>query len=172
MWNHPIFILYIFKQNIPKQHPEMCWNTQYSETWGDYFIQRLTKIDRTADVLQQAGELCGLQTGECCLVLGDPLVQFSQFALNGLLHGPLSWLQLGVFRVPVSRKAGWVRVQNVAMMFVDTVFMSSIFLMSLIPGVLLNFLHVALSRRAHKEAIAHAAVSALHTRLQFYILSK
>lgn len=58
------------------------------------------------------------------------------------------------------------------MMFVDTVFMSSIFLMSLIPGVLLNFLHVALSRRAHKEAIAHAAVSALHTRLQFYILSK
>lgn len=42
---------------------------------------------------------------------------------------------------------------------------SVIFLMSFIPGVLLNFLHVALGRRAHKEAVAHAAAVS-HSRHQ------
>ena len=66
----------------------------------------LTKIYGAADVLQQAGQLGGLQVGERCLVLGDPLVQVSQLALNGLLHSPLPRLQLGVFRVPVMRREG------------------------------------------------------------------
>lgn len=67
---------------------------------------RLTQIYGAADILQQAGQLGGLQVRECCLVLGDPLVEVSQLALNGLLHCPLSRLQLGVFRVPVTRRAG------------------------------------------------------------------
>lgn len=49
----------------------------------------LTKIYGAAYVLQQACKLCGFQVGEGCLVLGDPLVQVGQLALNGLLHSPL-----------------------------------------------------------------------------------
>lgn len=73
----------------------------------------LTKIYGAADVLQETGQLCGLQVGERCLVLGDPLVQVSQLALNGLLHSPLPRLQLVVIRVPVKRKAEWVQLQNI-----------------------------------------------------------
>lgn len=62
---------------------------------------RLTEVYGAADVLQQAGQLGGLQVGKGCLVLGYPLVQVSQFALDGLLYSPLPRLQLGVFRVPV-----------------------------------------------------------------------
>lgn len=45
---------------------------------------------------------------------------------------------------------------------------SVIFLISSIPGVLLNILHVALGRRAHKEAIAHAAAVS-HSRHQLSV---
>lgn len=78
---------------------------------------RLTKIYGAADVLQQAGQLGGFQVGECCLILGDPLVKVSQFALNGLLHCPLPRLQLGVFRVPVMTD-GCVSFQNVVLCIV------------------------------------------------------
>lgn len=61
---------------------------------------RLTQIDGSADVLQQAGQLRSFQVAEGCLVLGDPLLKVSQFVLNGLLHCPLLRLQLSMFRVP------------------------------------------------------------------------
>lgn len=62
-------------------------------------LVELTQVYGAADVLQQAGQLRGLQVGERRLVLGDPLVQVGQFALDGLLHSPLPRLQLGVLRV-------------------------------------------------------------------------
>lgn len=67
-------------------------------------LVELTQVYGAADVLQQAGQLRGLQVGERRLVLGDPLVQVGQFALDGLLHSPLPRLQLGVLRVSGGRQ--------------------------------------------------------------------
>lgn len=58
-----------------------------------------TEVDGAADLLQQAGELRGLQTPKCRLVLRDPLVQIRQLALDGILYGPLPRLQLRVLRI-------------------------------------------------------------------------
>lgn len=58
-----------------------------------------TEVYGAADLLQQAGELRGLQTAKRCLVLRDPLVQVRQLALDGILYGPLPRLQLRVLRI-------------------------------------------------------------------------
>ena len=87
---------------------------------------KLTKVYGTTDVLQQTSQLSGLQVGECCLVLGDPLVQVSKFALNGLLRCPLPWLQLGVFRISVKKERYMSNLQecNVYMLWL-TIFVQA-----------------------------------------------
>lgn len=91
----------IFMQRYKKHFVEQCWKFPVFARWT--VVARSpghTEVDGATDVLQQAGQLCGLQTGEGRLVLGDPLVQVGKLALDGLLCRPLTRLELGVFRIP------------------------------------------------------------------------
>lgn len=57
--------------------------------WGRRKDKKLTQIYGATDVLKQSGQLGSFKVGESCLVLGNPLVKVTEFALNCLLHRSL-----------------------------------------------------------------------------------